>query len=151
MSGERDFEIVHGTALALGEKAVLIRGASGAGKSDLALRCIALPALAHISNRAELVSDDQVRLRNVEGAIEVSPPETIAGLLEVRGLGVLTVPYRAQARLALVVDLVAAVEVPRYPLDATSVEYLSVRLPLLRLTAFESSCPIKVILALHAA
>lgn len=151
MNGERDFELVHATALVLGEKAVLIRGASGAGKSDLALRCISLPMLAHIPHRAELVSDDQVRLRNVDGAIEVSPPETIAGLLEVRGVGVLTVPYRPRARLALVVDLVPAGEVPRYPLNATSVEYLSVELPLLRLAAFESSCSIKVILALHAA
>lgn len=150
MNGERDFELVHGTSLALGEKAVLIRGPSGAGKSDLALRCISLASLAHIPHRAELVSDDQVRLHKVEGAIEVSPPESIAGLLEVRGLGVLTVPYRPRARLALVVDLVPAGEVPRYPLDATSVEYLSVKLPLLRLAAFESSCPIKVILALHA-
>lgn len=151
MSGTAEFELVHGTALALGEKAVLIRGASGAGKSDLALRCIALSSLAHIPHRAELVSDDQVRLSNVQGTIEASPPETIAGLLEVRGLGVVTLPYRSRARLALVVDLVPASEVSRYPLDATSVEYLSVKLPLLRLAAFESSCPIKVILALHAA
>jgi HPr kinase/phosphorylase len=76
MNGERDYELVHATALVLGEKAALIRGASGAGKSDLALRCISLPMLAHIPHRAELVSDDQVRLRNVDGAIEVSPPET---------------------------------------------------------------------------
>ena len=52
-----EFERVHATALALGGKAALIRGSSGVGKSDLALRCIAAPPLAHVPHRAELVAD----------------------------------------------------------------------------------------------
>ncbi len=141
-------ELVHGTALALGENAALIRGASGAGKSDLALRCIAAPPLAHCPLRAELVADDQVCLTLREGAIEASAPETIAGKIEVRGLGILTLPYRPAARLALVVDLVSPADVPRFPLDPITACYLGMELPVIRLSAFESSSSIKLILAL---
>lgn len=144
-------ELVHGTVIALGEKAALIRGPSGSGKSDLALRCIAMPPLAHVPYRAELVADDQVRLALNGGIVEASPPPTIAGKMEVRGLGVLTFPHRAAARLALVVDLVPAADVPRYPLDATSAYYLGVEVPLLRLAALESSSAVKLILALEGA
>jgi HPr kinase/phosphorylase len=144
-------ELVHGTALAMGENAVLIRGASGAGKSDLALRCIATPPLAHIPFRAELVADDQVRLTLRGGAIEMSAPPAIAGKIEVRGLGILTLPYRPSARLVLVVDLVPPADVPRFPLDPVSAGYLGVELPVLRLSAFEASAPVKLILALGGA
>lgn len=144
-------DLAHGTAVALGAKAALIRGGSGAGKSDLALRCIALPPLAHVSLRAELVSDDQVRLAAKEGGIEVAPPATIAGKIEVRGLGILTLPYRALARLALVVDLVPPDEVPRYPLEPESANYLGMDFPLVRLAPFEASAPVKLVLALDAA
>jgi HPr kinase/phosphorylase len=144
-------ELVHGTALALGDKAALIRGPSGSGKSDLALRCVALPPLAHIPLRAELVSDDQVCCALKDGGIEVGPPPTIAGKIEVRGLGVLALPYRAAARLALVVDLVPAAEVPRYPLETSFAEILGLAVPIVRLAAFESSAPVKLILALDAA
>lgn len=144
-------ELVHGTAIALGEHAALIRGPSGSGKSDLALRCIALAPFAHITCYAELVADDQVRLAVVGAAIEASPPPAIAGKMEVRGVGILSLPHRPLARLVLVVDLVPPAEVPRYPLDATSESFLGVELPSLRLAAFESSSPVKVILALDAA
>lgn len=144
-------ELVHGTALALGGKAVLIRGPSGSGKSDLALRCIAAAPLAHIPRRAELVADDQVRLAVRERTIEASAPPTIAGKIEVRGLGILTLPYCPAARLVLVVDLVPAAEVPRYPLDAVVEKYLGIEVPVLRLSAFESSAPVKLILALDGA
>lgn len=144
-------DLAHGTAVALGAKAALIRGASGAGKSDLALRCIALPPLAHIPLRAELVSDDQVRLAAKEGGIEIAPPATIAGKIEVRGLGILTLPFRASARLALVVDLVPPDEVPRYPLEPASATYLGINIPLVRLAPFEPSAAVKLVLALDAA
>ena len=143
--------LVHGTAVALGDKAVLIRGPSGSGKTDLALRCIALPSLVSGAQRAELVADDQVRLVRIGDAIEASPPPTIAGKIEVRGVGIVTLPYRPAARLALIVDLVPAADVPRYPLDAATANYLGIETPVLRLTAFESSAPVKVILALDAA
>lgn len=140
-------EIVHGTALAYGEKAVLIRGASGAGKSDLALRCIAMPPLAHIPIRAELISDDQVCLTLNDAAIEASAPPSIAGKIEVRGLGIVTLPCRPRARLVLVADLVPQAEVPRFPLDPVTATYLGKEFPVVRLWAFEASAPIKLCLA----
>ncbi|WP_072396518.1 HPr kinase/phosphatase C-terminal domain-containing protein [Hyphomicrobium sp. CS1GBMeth3] len=144
-------ELVHATALALGDKAVLIRGPSGSGKSDLTLRCIALPPLAHSPLRAELVADDQVQCVRREDGLVVSPPATLAGKIEVRGLGILTLTYRPSARLALVVDLVASEAVERYPLESLTAEYLGIVLPVVRLAPFEASAPVKLILALEAA
>ncbi len=144
-------ELVHGTALALGGKAVLIRGPSGSGKSDLALRCIALPPFPHIGERAQLLADDQVQLAVTPRGLQASAPETIAGKIEVRGVGILSTTPSASAVLALVVDLVRVSDVPRYPLEELFAEFLGIRVPLLRLAPFEASAPIKVVLALHEA
>lgn len=141
-------ERVHGTALAVGARAVLIRGPSGAGKSDLALRCIVAPPVMADGPRAMLISDDQVGLAREGDGIVVSPPSTLAGKIEVRGLGVVPVAYCPSARLALVVDLVPPEAVPRYPLEPLSAVLLGTALPLLRLTPFEASAPAKVVLAL---
>lgn len=142
--------LVHGTAVALDGKAVLIRGPSGSGKSDLALRCIATAPFAHIRKRVELVADDQARLVLVSGVIEISPPPVIAGKMEVRGLGIVSLPYLASASLALITDLVTAADVPRYPLEETSENYLGIEVPVIRLFPFEASAAAKLILALEA-
>lgn len=94
---------VHGTCVAVDEKGILIRGASGAGKSRLALRLMldaprALPP-------ARLVADDRVRLEVEHGALIASPAPLLAGIIEVRGLGLRRVPHLARVALALVVDL----------------------------------------------
>lgn len=141
-------EVVHGTAIALAGRAVLLRGPSGAGKSDLALRCIGAPPLVPNGPRAELVADDQVVLVRTPDGLEASPPATIAGRMEVRGVGIVELPYCTRARLALVVDLVAPADVPRYPLEKSAVTMLGVEIPLLRLTPFEASAPHKIVLAL---
>lgn len=141
---------VHATALALGDRAVLIRGPSGSGKSDLALRCIAAPPVGFSAHRAELVSDDQVMLTLTAAGIEASAPASIAGRIEVRGLGIMALPHRASARLALVVDLVAPADVPRYPLDPTTALFFGLEVPAVRLAAFEASAPVKLLLALGA-
>ncbi|MBX9863360.1 MAG: HPr kinase/phosphatase C-terminal domain-containing protein [Hyphomicrobium sp.] len=140
-------ELVHATALALDGKAVLIRGPSGAGKSDLALRCIAAGPVIGLP-RVELLSDDQVWLtRNGRGIIAVPPP-AIAGKIEVRGLGIVEVPYCSAASVALAIDLVPPDLVPRMPLEKLTTELLGAAVPLLRLAPFEASAPLKVILAL---
>ena len=146
----RELERVHATAIALGGKAALIRGASGSGKSDLALRCLAAAPLPHVPHRMELVADDQVELTLVFDGIEASALPAIAGKLEVRGLGVLDMPFRATARVALVIDLVAPDEVPRYPLEEVTTIFLGLAVPTLRLAPFEISAPAKVALALAA-
>ncbi|HUW72724.1 MAG TPA: aldolase, partial [Methyloceanibacter sp.] len=104
-------ELVHGTCVALGTRAALLRGASGSGKSDLALRFLALAGEAAL--RPLLIADDQVWVEAQEnGQALASVPETLAGLIEVRGLGIAEMPFEATARLVLVCDLVPADQVP---------------------------------------
>jgi serine kinase of HPr protein (carbohydrate metabolism regulator) len=131
--------MVHATCVACGGRAVLLCGPPGSGKSDLALRLI--------DGGARLVADDQVRLRAEAGRIVASAPETIAGRLEVRGIGIVAVPHVAAAPVALVVDLVSPGTVERLP-DAAQRTYLGIALPLVALAPFEASATAKLRLAL---
>ncbi|MGV1014851.1 MAG: HPr kinase/phosphorylase [Methyloceanibacter sp.] len=141
-------ELVHGTCVALGTNAALLRGPSGAGKSDLALRFMALPD--HDGRLPRLVADDQVWVEaRAEQELVVSTPETIAGKIEVRGLGIVAAPFIAQARLILVCDLVQSEDVPRLPPDPWErIEIAGVAVPLLKLSPFELSAPLKLKMAL---
>ena len=124
----------HASCVAFGNKAVLIRGKPGSGKSDLVLRLIDTKGFG-INQKplhAKLVADDQVELIRVEHRIYVSPPKTLAGMLEVRGWGIMTLPHKARAILHLVVDLGSHAEIPRMPEPAErSIEILG--LPFQRL------------------
>lgn len=143
-------ELVHATAIAAGGKAALIRGLSGSGKSDLALRCLALGPSSILPDCAVLVADDQVMLERWDGQVTVSCPPPIRGKLEVRGLGIVTVPSVAAARLTLIVDLVATDILERLPDPAPAAMLLGLEFTLLRLQAFEASAPAKLLLALAA-
>lgn len=129
----------HGTAVAIGARGILLRGAPGAGKSDLALRLIAQGAV--------LVADDQVKLERLGNRLLASPPDSIAGLIELRGIGIRRLPYEASVPLALIVDLVTQEQVERLPEPRTT-EIDGVVLPLLALVPFDASTAIKLILAL---
>jgi HPr kinase/phosphorylase len=160
---------LHGTTVAIkikagalsqpstGWVAALIRGPSGSGKSDLALRCVAQPLhnlfpAEVCSSGCRLVADDRTDIRIISGPIiTAQSPAAIAGLLEVRGLGIVSVPYVAAARLILVVDLADARDVPRYPTPrATQIcpEASVAHLPHILLAPFESASPLKLLLAL---
>jgi HPr kinase/phosphorylase len=141
---------VHGTALALGTAAALIRGASGSGKSDLALRCLAVPFGTLIGEAARLVADDQVIITPTGMDLVVSAPDTIRGKLEVRGVGIIEVAAVASARLALVVDLVTPEQVERMP-EEHHVWLAGVQVPCLTLAPFEASAPVKLLLRLQRA
>ncbi len=80
-----------------------------------------------------------------------SAPETIRGLIEVRGLGIVSLPFVEAARVRLVIDLVPLAEVPRMPPEGDRVELLGMQMPRLRLNAFEASAPLKCALALRDA
>ena len=140
--------VVHGTAVALGGRAALLRGASGSGKSDLALRALAAPVSSLVEASFGLVADDQVVIRATEDGLTVSPPDRLQGLIEVRGLGIVTVPHRSEARLSLLVDLVGPHQVERLPDPWPTDVLLGVSLPVLRLAPFEVSAPLKLALAL---
>ena len=132
---------VHATSVALGGDGILLRGPSGSGKSDLALRLI--------DAGARLVADDQTELERIGAVLEMRAPATIAGRLEVRGLGIMRVPSVAVAPLRLVVDLVAPEAVERLP-EPEFCTLLGVSLPLLRLAPFAASAAAKLRLALSA-
>lgn len=134
-------KLVHGTCVAIGDWCVLFRGDPGSGKSDLGLRLI--------EDGAALVSDDQVALTNLGDYLVAGPPGPIAGLLEVRGVGILRKPHVSGIPLAMLVDLVPAAKVPRLP-DARTDNILNVELPVIDLYAFETSAAIKVRLALQS-
>ena len=99
-----DTQNMHGTGLVLGKWGLMLRGPSGAGKSLLAL-CL-LDAWEARSEAAKLVADDRLDLLAARGGLTMQAPAGIAGLIELRGRGIVSRPYTASARLHLVVDLV---------------------------------------------
>ena len=141
-------ELVHGTCVALGPDAVLIRGRSGSGKSDLALRFLGLASEGDLEPR--LVADDQVWVEaRGDGSLVASAPATLAGKLEVRGLGIVELPHLSEARLVLVADLVSAEEVPRTPPDPRDhITIANLPIPVVKIAPFELSSALKLRLAL---
>jgi serine kinase of HPr protein (carbohydrate metabolism regulator) len=144
-------ELVHGTCVAFGRRAALLRGRPGSGKSDLALRFLALPGDGAL--QPLLVADDQVWVAaGANGALLASPPTTIAGKIEVRGLGIVEMPFAAEAALVLVCDLVEGKDVPRMPPEPWErTEIAGLPVPALKLAPFELSAPLKLKMALLAA
>jgi HPr kinase/phosphorylase len=166
---------LHGTTIALGVGAggsdpvrsagwvaAMIRGPSGSGKSDLALRCLAQPLNNIVATTVgqldcRLVADDCTDLVLAGGLATSDPiitaqsPASIAGLIEVRGLGIVRVPHVSAARLVLIVDLVTSAEVPRYPVPTTpQIEPVAsvAHLPHISIAPFEAASPLKLLLAL---
>lgn len=107
---------VHASAVKVGERAVLIRGPSGAGKSRLAFELIYSGASWQLP-KAILVGDDRVHLDTAGGELFVRPAPRLAGLIEVRGLGIRKLDFVAEAIVGLIVDL-AAEDAERLPLDS---------------------------------
>jgi HPr kinase/phosphorylase len=134
--------LLHATTVAIGGRGVLLRGASGSGKSDLALRLI--------DAGARLVADDQSELWLAGEVVLVRAPRTIAGLIEVRGVGIVRLDSLPAARLALVAELVAPDAVERLP-EPGRTTILGVSIPLVALAPFEASAPAKLRLALAVA
>ena len=137
---------VHATCVALKHgrawRALLLRGPSGAGKSDLALRLI--------EAGGRLIADDQTHLARSGRALMATPPGSLAGLIEVRGIGIARlgrIQVLARAPLALLVDLVRPDQVERMPEPAHET-VLGVDLPVVALAPFEASIVSKLRLAL---
>jgi HPr kinase/phosphorylase len=133
--------IVHASCVAFGARGVLLLGDSGAGKSDLALRLI--------HEGARLVADDRTVLTIKQKKLQAAAPSTIAGLIEVRGLGIIALPGKP-APLVLAVQL--GREGPRLPGEDRWRPALkgAPDLPLLHLDGRHASDPAKVALALRA-
>ncbi len=132
---------IHGTTVDFNGAGILIIGKSGSGKSDLALRLIE-------NKKACLVSDDQTILERQGNHIRASAPKSIAGLLEVRGLGIMKYPAIITT-LHLVVEVSSEQNIERLPMPAFF-DFEGVALPLIKLNAFEASAPDKVVVKLKA-
>ena len=131
-------ETLHATTVSIGGQGVLIEGVSGAGKSDLALRLI--------DRGAELVSDDYSVLQRRDGQVVASAPATIAGKIEVRGIGIVEMPHAPRAPIFLVVAL--GEPSARLPVPGRRRSLLGIDIQLLALDGREASAAIKVELAL---
>jgi serine kinase of HPr protein (carbohydrate metabolism regulator) len=131
-------ETLHATTVAIDGRAVLISGPSGSGKSDLALRLL--------DRGFVLVSDDQTIVKKDGAKLVATAPPTIAGKLEVRGIGIVDVERAENAPVALVVELTS--EIQRLPDDSRDRLILGVRVPLINVDALAASAPSKVALAL---
>lgn len=131
---------VHASCVAIDGRGLLILGPSGTGKSDLALRLIDRGAI--------LVGDDGIEIAAVAGRLRAAVPTTIAGRIEVRGVGIVERPYISDVPLAL---CLALDEMPdRMPPDALPERtFDGLALPMLALAPFESSAPLKVEIALR--
>ncbi len=124
---------IHATAIAINGQAVLLLGASGSGKSDLALRLIDRGAI--------LISDDYCHVEEVDGAPHIHVATAIAGKIEVRGIGIVTQAHIASAPLRLALLLGAAPE--RLPEENGVMHIGEWTVPAFSLSPFEASAPIK--------
>jgi serine kinase of HPr protein (carbohydrate metabolism regulator) len=111
-----DSPSIHASAVLVGDRAVLIRGRSGAGKSRLAFDLILAGRAGQIAP-ATLIGDDRVHLQAVAQGLMVRPAAAIAGLIEIRGLGLRRCAFAEAALVGLVVDL-AAEDAARLPQPA---------------------------------
>ncbi|WP_440636744.1 HPr kinase/phosphorylase [Bradyrhizobium sp. PUT101] len=119
---------VHASAVKVGSLAVLIRGPSGSGKSRLAFDLI-MAGRSGVVERAVLVGDDRVHLATVGHEIEVRPAPVLAGLIEIRGLGIRRCDFVEHATVGLVVDLDAADAERLPPAESLKTGILGVELP----------------------
>ncbi len=137
--------LVHATCVAVPDDhgrgtGVLLLGPSGAGKSDLALRLI--------DQGAQLVADDQTCLSLQGEELWAEAPLSLAGRIEVRGLGILKMPYLEKIELSACFNLVEATKIERMP-EVETRSFLGISLPSLDLFPFEASASVKLRLAVR--
>lgn len=130
----------HANCVSIDGAGVLIRGPSGSGKSDLSLRMI--------NDGAVLVSDDYTEISAEDDRAFASPPDNIAGRIEVRGLGIIDQPYVRKVPLVLIVDLVALDAEERMP-EQRLVELAGAKIPAICLWGFAASTPARIRLAME--
>lgn len=109
---------IHASAVLVGARAVLIRGPSGSGKSRLAFALIQAAA-SGVLPFARLVGDDRLHIEAAHGRLLVRPATALAGLIEIRGVGLRRLPYEPVALVGLVADL-GAPDAERLPEPTTA-------------------------------
>lgn len=131
---------IHATCVSLEGTGVLLIGPPGSGKSDLALRLI--------DGGATLIADDRVEIERRANGLIASAPRRIAGLLEVRGIGIARLTAAAESAVALALEMSAPEKIERLPPTLTW-ECLGIELPLIKLDPFAASACAKVRLAVR--
>jgi HPr kinase/phosphorylase len=150
-AGGSQSQLIHGTCLVIGACGVLIMGPPGSGKSDLALRLIDQPGrgTGGEAMAARLVADDQVVITARKNRLNAAPPPQLAGLIEVRGLGIVRTEYARQVDLDLVVRLADATSIERLPHgDQVRRVLLNLELPEIAVDPAAASAPARVRAAL---
>jgi len=139
LSGPRlSAETIHASTVAIDGRAVLITGPSGCGKSDLALRLL--------DRGFTLVSDDQTIVKRAGERLLASAPPTIAGKLEIRGIGIIEMERIDNVPVGLIVELTS--DIQRMPDDSRERPIRGIKVPLISIDAMTASAPSKVALAL---
>jgi HPr kinase/phosphorylase len=136
-----DTSSIHASAVLIGAKAALIRGSAGSGKSRLAFELVQAATQGALPF-ARLVGDDRVHVEARSGRLLVRPAPALAGLIEIRGLGIRRLAFEPVAAVGLVVDLAAA-DAERHPSPAallTTVE--GIALPRLAVAADLAALPL---------
>ncbi|MEO8882394.1 MAG: HPr kinase/phosphatase C-terminal domain-containing protein [Devosia sp.] len=135
-----DTTTIHASAALVGRKAALIRGPAGSGKSQLVWDLLQAASQGTLPF-ARLIGDDRIYLETLSGYLLVRPAPALAGLIEIRGLGILRMTYEPLAAVGLVVDLAAedAVRLPDPKAQQTVIEGVS--LPRLAVAAGMSALP----------
>jgi len=132
---------IHASAVLVGARAVLIRGPAGAGKSRLALALLSAAQTGQLGF-ARLVADDRVLIEPMHGRLLARPAPALAGLLEVRGLGVRRIPHEPVAVVGTVLDL-AATDAKRLPEKISrQTEIAGIFLPRLAVAASAEPLPL---------
>jgi HPr kinase/phosphorylase len=132
---------IHASAVLIGAKAALIRGPAGAGKSRLAWELLQAASLGALPF-ARLVADDRAYVEPGAGRLLVRPADALAGMLEIRGLGIRRLPYEPVAAVGLIIDL-AATDAARHPArEAGKTSIAGITLPRLAVAADMPALPI---------
>ncbi|MAI49733.1 MAG: hypothetical protein CMM16_04090 [Rhodospirillaceae bacterium] len=135
-------DTIHATCVAFEDIGVLLRGPPGSGKSDLGLRLI--------EAGARLVADDRVCVAAEEGALQASPPDEIAGFMELRGIGLAQLPNISRVPIFLVVDLALSGMPERLPLKSWW-ECFGIRVRRVEIAPFEQTAVTKIRIAAYDA
>jgi serine kinase of HPr protein (carbohydrate metabolism regulator) len=134
----------HASAVLVGNRAVLIRGPSGSGKSRLAFDLI-LAGRARQIPEAVLIGDDRVHLQTIKGQLVVRPSRELEGLIEIRGLGIRRCAFAAQGIVGLLVDLSAGNAERLPPTEALQANVRGVKVP--RIPVGEGFTPLPMVIA----
>jgi HPr kinase/phosphorylase len=134
----------HASAVLAGDRAVLIRGPSGSGKSRLAFDLILAGRAGQISETV-LIGDDRVHLQAIKGQLVVRPARELAGLIEIRGLGIRRCAFTEHAIVGLLVDLSAEDAERLPPAEALQATIEGVKLP--RIPVARGFAPLPMVIA----